>query len=114
MIYQNRTETIEIAGRYTISLNDGTGYLAAGLAGHGIMQLPTFMAREPIADGRLVPLLLDWCAAPKPLHIVYPPNRHLSNKLRVFVDWLAELFARDNLVQRPGVPPPAQYVETAA
>jgi DNA-binding transcriptional LysR family regulator len=94
MVYQNRQETIEITGRYVVSLNEGMGYLAAGLAGLGILQLPTFMAREPIADGRLVPLLLDWCAAPKPLHIVYPPNRHLSNKVRVFVDWLAELFGK--------------------
>lgn len=97
MSYQKQAETIEVAGRYAISLNEGMGYLAAGLAGHGILQLPTFMAREPIADGRLVPLLLDWCTAPKPLHIVYPPNRHLSNKVRVFVDWLAELFAKDKL-----------------
>lgn len=97
MIYQSRTETIEIAGRHIISLNDGTGYLAAGLAGHGILQLPTFMARKPIDEGRLVPLLLDWCTAPKPIHIVYPPNRHLSNKVRVFVDWLAELFAQDGV-----------------
>lgn len=97
MIYQSRAETIEIAGRHIISLNDGTGYLAAGLAGHGILQLPTFMARKPIDEGRLVPLLLDWCTAPKPIHIVYPPNRHLSNKVRVFVDWLAELFAQDGV-----------------
>jgi len=99
MIFQNHAETIETAGRYVISLNEGMGYIAAGLAGHGILQLPTFMAREPIAKGRLVPLLLDWCTAPKPLHIVYPPNRHLSNKVRVFVDWLAELFAKDALDQ---------------
>ena len=64
MVYQNRTETIEVSGRYTIALNDGMGYLAAGLASHGIMQLPTFMARVPIADGRLVPLLLWRYAAP--------------------------------------------------
>jgi DNA-binding transcriptional LysR family regulator len=101
MVYQNRSETIEISGRYTISLNDGTGYLAAGLAGHGIVQLPTFMARDALADGRLVPLLLDWCTAPKPLHIVYPPNRHLSNKVRVFVDWLAELFANGDVIPKP-------------
>ncbi|WP_454917953.1 LysR family transcriptional regulator [Xanthobacter sediminis] len=100
--YQNRAETIEIIGRHAVALNDGMGYLAAGLAGLGIVQLPTFMAREAIADGRLVPLLLDWCTGPKPLHIVYPPNRHLSNKVRVFVDWLAELFARDDLVFRAG------------
>jgi DNA-binding transcriptional LysR family regulator len=97
MIYQNHIETIEIAGRHIISLNDGTGYMAAGLAGHGILQLPTFMARKPIEEGSLVPLLLDWCTAPKPIHIVYPPNRHLSNKVRVFVDWLAELFAKDGI-----------------
>jgi len=28
------------------------------------------------------------------LHIAYSPNRHLSNKVRVFVDWIAELFGR--------------------
>jgi hypothetical protein len=54
-----------------------------------------------------VPLLLDWCTAPKPLHIVYPPNRHLSNKVRVFVDWLAELFARDEFVLSRGAGFPA-------
>ena len=35
-----------------------------------------------------------------PLHVVYPPNRHLSAKLRVFVDWVAELFAGDARMQR--------------
>jgi DNA-binding transcriptional LysR family regulator len=37
---------------------------------------------------------------PLPLHIVYPPNKHLSNKLRIFVDWAAELFARSQLIQQ--------------
>ncbi len=93
-------ETIEVRCDYAVSLNEGTGYLAAGLAGLGVMQVPTFMAQEHISAGRLVPLLTSWCTAPKPLHIVYPPNRHLSNKVRVFVDWLAELFAKDDLIQR--------------
>lgn len=100
-LYQNHSETIEIAGRYMVSVNDGMGYMAAALAGLGVVQLPTFMARAAISEGRLVPILLDWCTGPKPLHIVYPPNRHLSNKVRVFVDWLAELFSRDVLVLQP-------------
>jgi len=104
--YQNHSETIEITGRYTISVNDGMGYMAAALAGLGVVQLPT-------TEGRLVPILLDWCTGPKPLHIVYPPNRHLSNKVRVFVDWLAELFSRDVLVLRPEETP-ACMVEAAA
>jgi DNA-binding transcriptional LysR family regulator len=100
-------ETIEIQGDYVVSLNDGTGYVAAGLAGLGVMQVPTFMAGAHIASGRLVPVLTDWCTKPKPLHIIYPPNRHLSNKVRVFVDWLAELFARNELLQgKPLLPCP--------
>lgn len=98
--YQGKTETFEVSGRYIASFNDGMGYLAAALAGLGIIQVPTFMVQEHIAAGRLVPVLTGWCSAPKPLHIVYPPNRHLSNKVRVFVDWLAELLAKDDLVQR--------------
>ncbi|HKY86165.1 MAG TPA: hypothetical protein VJL90_05350 [Pseudorhodoplanes sp.] len=35
-----------------------------------------------------------------PLHIVYPPNKHLSNKLRIFVDWAADLLARSKLIQQ--------------
>ena len=42
----------------------------------------------------LEPLLLDWSSQSIPLHVVYPPNRHLSNKVRVFVDWLVQLCAR--------------------
>ncbi|KFC75528.1 Branched-chain amino acid aminotransferase [Bosea sp. LC85] len=98
--YADGKESHEIRGRFVVSLNEGTGYVAAALAGLGIVQAPTFMVQEDIAAGRLVPLLTNWCSTPKPLHIVYPPNRHLSNKVRVFVDWLAELFAKDDLIQR--------------
>jgi DNA-binding transcriptional LysR family regulator len=105
--FASAKETIEVHGDYVVSLNEGTGYLAAGLAGLGVMQIPTFMAQEHIAAGRLVPLLTDWCTRPKPLHIIYPPNRHLSNKVRVFVDWLAELFAKDERIHyKPALPGP--------
>jgi len=39
-----------------------------------------------------VRVLPDWHAGPIVLHVVYAPNRHLSSRLRVFVDWVAELF----------------------
>lgn len=107
LTFASAKETIEIQGNHIVSLNDGTGYVAAGLAGLGVMQVPTFMAMAHIAAGRLVPVLTDWCTKPKPLHIIYPPNRHLSNKVRVFVDWLAELFARNKLLQgKPLLPCP--------
>jgi DNA-binding transcriptional LysR family regulator len=45
-------------------------------------------------------VLAGGTAETMPLHVVYPPNRHLSNKLRIFVDWIAELFARHDLMRR--------------
>lgn len=99
-LYANERETIEVRSRYIVSLNEGNGYVAAAVAGLGIIQAPTFMVQDHITAGALMPILANWCTAPKPLHIVYPPNRHLSNKVRVFVDWLAELFARDDKIQR--------------
>jgi LysR family transcriptional regulator for bpeEF and oprC len=41
-----------------------------------------------------VRVLPEWTRPPIPLHIVYPPNRHLSAKVRAFVEWATELFAR--------------------
>ena len=64
-----------------------------GLAGLGIMAAPHFMVEQHLASGALRPVLPDWSTAPVPLYVVYPPNRHLSTKLRIFVDWVAELFA---------------------
>lgn len=90
-------EKVEVNARYVVSVNDARSYLAAALAGLGVAPLPCFMAREAIADGRLVPVLSDWTAEPIPLYIVYPQNRHLSNKVRVFVDWTVRLLARTPL-----------------
>ena len=42
----------------------------------------------------LTPVLREWQPAPLPVHVLYPANRHLSSKVRVFIDWAAELFAK--------------------
>jgi LysR family transcriptional regulator for bpeEF and oprC len=80
-----------------VAVNDGDAYAAAGLAGLGVMVVPRFMVEAALADGRLVPLLDDWATDPLPIYVMYPQNRHLSAKVRVFVDWVAELLARGEL-----------------
>ena len=45
-------------------------------------------------------LLPDWTQPLLPIYVVYPPNRHLSAKVRAFVDWTAELFQREPHLQR--------------
>ncbi len=87
-------ERIEVQGRYTVALDDGNAYLAAGLAGMGVLWLPHYMAEAYVAQGRLVPLFEAWCSAPMPMHLVYPPNRHVSARLRVWIDWLTELMTQ--------------------
>lgn len=93
-------ETLELSGRYMIAVNEGNAYVQAGLAGLGVLQAPTFMVQKHIGVGALVPVLSDWSIDPFPIFVVFSPSRHLSNRLRVFVDWVADLFADSDLIQR--------------
>ena len=68
--------------------------LAAGVAGLGVLCLPDYMAGRHVASGELLPLFPAWTIAPMPLYLAYPPNRHVSKKLRVFIDWVVELMDR--------------------
>ncbi|MEW6123662.1 MAG: LysR family transcriptional regulator [Pseudomonadota bacterium] len=93
-------ETLEPAARYMIAVNEGNSYVAAGLAGLGVLQAPSFMVQTHMGTGALVPVLTQWSTDPFPVFVVFPPNRHLSARLRVFVDWVADLFAGHDLIQR--------------
>lgn len=92
--FKRGSELVEILGRHIVTVNDGNTYVAAGLAGLGILNVPVFMAADHLQSGALRPILSEWSSDPVPLYIVYPPNRHLSTKLRVFVEWAADLFGR--------------------
>jgi DNA-binding transcriptional LysR family regulator len=93
-------ERVEVQGRYFVAANDAQVYVAAGLQGQGVIQAATFMVQDLLRSGALVQVLNDWHVENLPMHIVYPPNRYLSNRLRVFVDWVAELFGKNELVRR--------------
>lgn len=81
----------DVHGRYLLAVDDGNAYLAAGVAGLGVLWLPDYMAAAHVANGALVRVLSDWQVAPMPLYVAFPPNRHVSAKLRVFIDWVAAL-----------------------
>ncbi|MEJ8820425.1 LysR family transcriptional regulator [Variovorax humicola] len=93
-------ERIELSVTYRVSVNESNAHLASVLAGFGISQCVTFQAAPHIERGELVEVLPDWTRDPLPVHVVYPPNRHLSPKVRAFVDWAAELFAKHPHLQR--------------
>jgi DNA-binding transcriptional LysR family regulator len=91
---RNHIESVQIKGRYVLAVDDGNAYLAAGLAGLGVLWLPKYMSKTFEARGELVPLFENWCLDPMPIYVAFPPNRHISTKLRVFIDWVAELMAQ--------------------
>lgn len=84
---------IDIQHRYHVSVNESNALLATALAGLGIIQTFRFMAQPHLDNGELVSLLHDWQPPSEHMYVVYPSNRHLSAKLRVFIDWAVEAFA---------------------
>jgi DNA-binding transcriptional LysR family regulator len=94
-------EAVRVHGRYVVAVDDGNAYLAAGLAGMGALWLPDYMAKQYVASGALVPLFEDWEIASMPLYVAFPPNRHISLKVRAFIEWIAELMNRHSPVVHP-------------
>ena len=102
-VMQQGGTRVTVEGQHILSIDDGNAYLAAGLAGLGVLWLPDYMARPHVAAGALLPLFETWQMAPMPLYLAYPPNRHVSKKLRVFIDWVADLMALHAPVVRGGM-----------
>jgi DNA-binding transcriptional LysR family regulator len=62
----------------------------AAVKGRGIALLPTFIAGAALADGRLRAILADYKAPELAIYAIYAPTRHLSAKVRAFIDFLVE------------------------
>jgi len=84
-------EQVDIEGRHAVAVDDGDAYLAAGLAGLGVVCLPQYMAAAHVASGELVPVLRAWQVPGMPMHLLHPPRRPPSQRLRVFADWVQAL-----------------------
>jgi LysR family transcriptional regulator for bpeEF and oprC len=90
---------VQTSLRGHIALEDENSYVAAAEAGLGIAQIPAFVLKDAMERGTLELVLGDWFPEPAPLYAVYPQRRHLSSKIRVFVDWVAELLADHDGIQ---------------
>ena len=86
---------VEHAVDVNISLTATSGDLLSQLAANnmGIVIQPTFIAGDLIKSGELVPILTDYQWPAVPAYAVYPPTRHLSFRVRTFIDFLVATFA---------------------
>ncbi|HEY1856751.1 LysR family transcriptional regulator [Acidocella sp.] len=66
--------------------------VAAACMGLGLIQVPRYRVTPELAGGALVEVLADFPSTPLPVHVLYSHRRHLSPRLRVFIDWVAEQF----------------------
>jgi DNA-binding transcriptional LysR family regulator len=73
--------------------NSGLALLDAALKGLGLAQLPDYYVNEFLAAGRLVSVLDEYRYKDAGVWVVYPQQRHLAPKVRLFIDFLAEKFA---------------------
>lgn len=88
--YVEDGEEREIPLGGVVTVNNADAYQAACLAGLGIIQTPEIGVRELLAAGRLVEVLPRYQAAPMPVTLLYAERRHLSKRVRLFMDWLGE------------------------
>lgn len=77
-----------------ISVNGAELYASAALAGLGLAQVPRYRVADELASGRLRVVLPDAPPAPMPVSVLYPQNRQVSARVRVFSQWLAEIFGQ--------------------
>ncbi|MFT7771637.1 LysR substrate-binding domain-containing protein [Roseateles sp.] len=91
--FQRGEEQVVVQAPSGVAVNESTAHLSVLLAGLGVGQTFRFMVAPHLASGALVALLTDWTRARHPMHLIYPSGRHLNAKLRVFADWVAEVFA---------------------
>jgi DNA-binding transcriptional LysR family regulator len=91
-----------ISPRWTLCANNAEVLRDAAVAGRGIAVLPVFIAQAALASGKLQPFLADYMTPPLALYAIYPPTRHLAVKVRLFIDYLVEAFARPQVGADPG------------
>jgi len=93
--FEKGGERVSFTPGGALSISNAEALLDAAVAGAGIVTMLDMMASRWIASGALRPLLQDWQRSDRyPISVVYPQNRHLSAKVRVFSDFVAGLFPR--------------------
>jgi DNA-binding transcriptional LysR family regulator len=93
-----REHTVRVGG----SVHSNSGDLNSALAarGAGVAFEPDFIVGGEVRAGRLVALLPDYPLVPSPIYAVYPTRKHLSAKVRLFVEYLVERFAGGEVASR--------------
>lgn len=99
-VFQSEDEEVEPYGHGPDAFNDANVAVAACQAGLGVMRVPRYLVQPQVDTGDRVPLLTEWHLEPLPIHVTYAAILYRSQRVRVFVDWIAAPFERTPTVRR--------------
>lgn len=88
-------ERFELNPMQGMQFDDPDVAMTACITGGGICPGAPFAVQHWVYSGELVSILPDWHFPGRPISLVYPSSRHLSGRVRVFADWVSEVFATD-------------------
>ncbi|SPB15848.1 transcriptional regulator [Caballeronia novacaledonica] len=97
-------ETRIVSMKHKIAVNDGDSYIAAGVTGLGLIQSSSYTLDPLIRSGALTEVLREYPSYPRVVSVLYAANRHQPRRVRVFIDWVAELYGRLPSFQVNGKP----------
>lgn len=86
-------ESLEVPVEGSVKANNGTILTEVAASGRGIIMAPAFLVADAIRRGDLTCILTDWASRPGAVWALYPHRRHLSAKVRRFIDFLEEKFS---------------------
>jgi len=78
----------------SVAVTDADAYAACCAAHLGLIQVPRYHVAARLKEGTLVEVLPAFRPAPMPVSVLYPHSRQLSPRVRVFVDWVADVMGR--------------------
>jgi len=84
------TTLVTLPSTITVTSSDMSAALVR--AGYGVTQAPRFRFEDDLASGVLVEILPLNPPTGTPLSVLYPSRRHMTRRLRVFIDWLVHVF----------------------
>jgi DNA-binding transcriptional LysR family regulator len=92
-------QSVPVSGN--LLANSDNALRLAAVHGQGLVLVPSFLVMDEIRSGRLVPVLTEFLQTEHAINAIYPHRRHLSAKVRSFIDLLAKHFHEDPLWADP-------------
>jgi DNA-binding transcriptional LysR family regulator len=99
LVFGSDSKTRQVRLPAMVTVTGPETNVACARMGLGLIQVPRYRVSVELANGALVEVLAGFPPSPLPIHVLYSQMRHLSPRLRAFIDWMAEQF-RERLSPR--------------